>query len=110
VDGALPVRILYVVVRRRVLALVNRCLRHRDLDVGPDRDPEAIRLRHDELDHPDLDTVRRLDNSMEPERSQPGDVKPCVWWHIIADVREPGDVEVDEHRAGIAESQGSTDV
>ena len=89
---------------------MNRCLRHGDLDVGADRDPEAIRLGHDDLDHPDLDIVRRLDDSVEPERSQPDDVKPCVRWWVIADVREPGDVEVDEHRAGIAEGQGSTDV
>ncbi len=68
-DGALPVRILFVVVRRQALALVNRCLRHGDLDVGADRDPEAIRLGHDDLDHADLDTVRRLDDSVEPERS-----------------------------------------
>src|SRR5213593_34577 len=77
-DGALPVRILYVVVRQQVLALVNRCLRNGDLDVGADRYPEAIRLGHDKFDHPDFDAVRRLDNSMEPERSQTDDVEPCV--------------------------------
>jgi hypothetical protein len=99
-----------VVVRRQALGLVNGCRGHADLDVGADRDPEAIGFGHDELDHPDLDAVRRLDNSVEPERSQPGDLKPCVRWHVIADVRKPGDLEIDEHRAGIAEGQGSIDV
>src|SRR5436190_19552380 len=51
--------------RRLAPGLVNRCLRHGDLDVGANRDPEAVRLRHNELDHSDLDTVRRLDNSVE---------------------------------------------
>src|SRR5439155_13114357 len=87
VTGPFLVRILFVVVRRQALALVNRRLRHGDLDVGADWDPEAIRLGHDELDHADLDTVRRLDDSVEPERSQPDDVKPCVRWRVIADVR-----------------------
>ncbi len=47
-DGALPVRML--VIRRSATAawLVNRCLRHRDLNVGADRDPEGIRLGHNE--------------------------------------------------------------
>ena len=101
---------MLVVVRRPAPGLVNRCLRPGDLDVGADRDPEAIRLVHNELDHPDLDTVRRMDNPVEPERSQPDDVKPCVRWHVIVDIREPGDVKVNEYRAGIAEGQGSTDV
>lgn len=89
---------------------MNRCRRHGDLDISADLDPEAIRLGHDELDHPDLDAVRRLDDSMEPERSEPGDVKPCVRWHVIVDVREAGDMEVDEHRAGITEGHGSIDI
>ena len=89
---------------------MNRCLCVGDLDVGANREPEAIRLGHDHLDHPDLDAVRRLDNAVEPERSQPDNVKPRVRWHVIADVRESGDVETDEHRAVIAEGQSSTDV
>jgi hypothetical protein len=35
------------VVRRQAVGLVNRRLRHGDLDVCADRDPEAIRLGHD---------------------------------------------------------------
>src|SRR5439155_24074676 len=108
--AALPVS--YSIRRRPATraALVNRRLRHADLDVVSEREPEAVRLGHDELNHPNLDAVRRLDNSVEPERSQPDDVKPRVRWHVIADVRESGDVETDEHRAVIAEGQGSADV
>jgi hypothetical protein len=54
--------------------LVDRCFRHSDSDVGADLDPVDIDLSHDEFDHPDFDTVRRLDNSVEPERSEAGDL------------------------------------
>src|SRR5438552_18907233 len=109
-DGALSVRMLLCRLRRQALALVNRCLGHGDLDVGADRDPEAIRLGHDELDDADLDTVRRLNAWVEPERSQPDDVKPCVRWRLIADVREASALEVYEYRACLAEGQCSTGV
>ncbi len=52
-------------------------------------------------------SLRPVDNSVEPERSQTGDRKPCVRSHVIVDLREPFDGQADERRASTAEVQGS---
>ena len=52
-------------------------------------------------------SLRPVDNSVEPQRSQTGDRKPCVRSHVIVDLREPFDGQADERRGSTAEVQGS---
>ena len=95
---------------RRQAGLVNRCFGYSDLDVCTDGNAEAIRLGHDHFDHSNFNAVRSLDNSVEPECSEPYNMKPCIRRHVIVDVREPSDMEVNEHRPVVAEAHGSIGV